>query len=60
VEEIGRTRPTTLAELMEEPTNSLTERTHIITKEDVHQKSIEQVDRGDGTAAGITKEGEIR
>jgi hypothetical protein len=36
------------------------ERTHIITKEDVHQKSTEQVDRGDDTAARITKEGEIR
>jgi hypothetical protein len=36
------------------------ERTHIITKEDVHQKSTEQVDREDDTAAGITKEGEIR
>jgi hypothetical protein len=36
------------------------ERTHIITKEDVHQKSTEQVDKGDDTAAGITKEGEIR
>jgi hypothetical protein len=31
------------------------ERTHIITKEDVHQKSTEQVDRGDDTASGITK-----
>jgi hypothetical protein len=36
------------------------ERTYIITKENVHQKSTEQVDRGDDTAAGITKEGEIR
>jgi hypothetical protein len=36
------------------------ERTHIIIKEDVHQKSTKQVDRGDDTAAGITKEGEIR
>jgi hypothetical protein len=36
------------------------ERTHIITKEDVHQKSTEQVDRGGDTAVGIIKEGEIR
>jgi hypothetical protein len=36
------------------------ERTHITTKEDVHQKSTEQVDRGDDIAAGITKEGKIR
>jgi hypothetical protein len=36
------------------------ERTHIIAKEDVHQKSTEQVDGGDDTAAGITKEGKIR
>jgi hypothetical protein len=36
------------------------ERTHIITREDAHQKSIEQVDREDDTTAGITEEGEIR
>jgi hypothetical protein len=36
------------------------EKTHIITKKDVHQKSTEQVDRGDDIAAGIIKEGEIR
>jgi hypothetical protein len=36
------------------------ERTHIIIREDAHQKSIEQVDREGDTAAGITKEGEIR
>jgi hypothetical protein len=36
------------------------ERTHITIKEDVHQKSTEQVDRGDDTTAGITKEGEVR
>jgi hypothetical protein len=36
------------------------ERTHIITKENVHQKSTEQVDRGDDTTTRITKEGEIR
>jgi hypothetical protein len=30
------------------------------TKEDVHQKPTEQVDRGEDTAAEITKEGEIR
>jgi hypothetical protein len=36
------------------------EKTHTTTKEDVHQKSTEQVDRGDDTAAGIIKEGEIR
>jgi hypothetical protein len=36
------------------------ERTHIITKEDDHQKSTERVDKGDDTAAGIIKEGETR
>jgi hypothetical protein len=36
------------------------ERTHITIKEDVRQKSTEQVDRGGDTAAGVTKEGEIR
>jgi hypothetical protein len=33
---------------------------HITTKVGVHQKSTEQVDRGEDTAAEITKEGEIR
>jgi hypothetical protein len=33
---------------------------HITLKEDVHQKPTEQVDRGEGTAVEITKEGEIR
>jgi hypothetical protein len=36
------------------------ERMHIITKEDDHQKSTEQVDKGDDTAAGIIKEGKTR
>jgi hypothetical protein len=36
------------------------ERTHIKTKEDAHQKSTKQVDRGDDTAAGIIKKSEIR
>jgi hypothetical protein len=35
-------------------------RMHITTKEDVHQKSTEQVDKEDDTAAEITKEGEVR
>jgi hypothetical protein len=60
VEEIGRTRPTIEAELIEEANRFLMERMHITTKEDIHQKSTEQVDRGEDTAAGITKEGEIR
>jgi hypothetical protein len=33
---------------------------HITIREDVHQKATEQVDRGEDTAAEITKEGEIR
>jgi hypothetical protein len=36
------------------------ERTHITTREDIHQKSAEQVDREGDTAAGIAKEGKIR
>jgi hypothetical protein len=36
------------------------ERMHITIKEDVHQKAIEQVGRGEGTATEITKEGKIR
>jgi hypothetical protein len=36
------------------------ERTRITTKEDDHQKSIEQVDKGGDIAVGITKGGEIR
>jgi hypothetical protein len=38
----------------------MTERMHITIKEDVHQKSIEQVDKEDDTIAEITKEGEVR
>jgi hypothetical protein len=60
VEEIGRTRPMVVAELMKEA-NKFTDREDAYNnKRDVHQKSTEQVDRGDDTAAGITKEGEIR
>jgi hypothetical protein len=36
------------------------ERTRITTKEDVHQKSTESVDREGDIAAGIIKEGEVR
>jgi hypothetical protein len=36
------------------------ERTHIITKEDDHQKSTERAGKGDDTAAGIIKKGETR
>jgi hypothetical protein len=36
------------------------ERMHTTTKEDVHQKSTEQVDKEDDTTAEITKEGEDR
>jgi hypothetical protein len=36
------------------------ERMHITTKEDVHQKSTEQVDKEDDIATEITKEGKVR
>jgi hypothetical protein len=36
------------------------ERTHIITKEDDHQKSTERVGKGDDTAAVIIKKGGTR
>jgi hypothetical protein len=36
------------------------ERTHITTREDVHRKSTEQVDKEGDTAVGIAKEGKIR
>jgi hypothetical protein len=36
------------------------ERTHIITKEDDHQKSTERAGKGDDTTAGIIKNGETR
>jgi hypothetical protein len=36
------------------------ERTHIITKEDGHQKSTERVGKGDDTTAGIIKKGGTR
>jgi hypothetical protein len=55
VEEIGRTRPTTVAELMEEAKK-------FADGEDAYNNKrgrSPEVDRGDDTAAGITKEGEI-
>jgi hypothetical protein len=36
------------------------ERTHIITKEDDHQKLIERAGKGGNTAAGIIRKGETR
>jgi hypothetical protein len=36
------------------------ERTHIITKENDHQKLTEQVGKGDDTVAGIIKTGGTR
>jgi hypothetical protein len=60
VEEIGRTRPTTVAELMEEANRFADGEDAYNNKEDVHQKLIEQVDRGEDTAAEIIKEGKIR
>jgi hypothetical protein len=33
---------------------------HLTIKEDAHQKPTKQVDRGEDTAAEITKESEIR
>jgi hypothetical protein len=36
------------------------ERTHIITKEDSHQKLTKQAGRGGDTIAGIIKKGETR
>jgi hypothetical protein len=60
VEEIGRTRPTTVTELMEEANKFADGEDAYNNKRDVHQKSTEQVDRGDDTAAGIIKESKIR
>jgi hypothetical protein len=59
VEEIGRTRPRTVSELME-VTDSLIEKMHTTTKGDVQQKSTEQAGRGEGIATKITTQGEIR
>jgi hypothetical protein len=60
VEEIGRTMPTRVDELMEEANRFADGEDAHNNKKDVHQKSTEQVDRGEDTATGITKEGEIR
>jgi hypothetical protein len=56
VEEIGRTRPTTVAELMEQANK-------FADGEDAYNNKrgrSPEVDRGGDTAAGIIKEGEVR
>jgi hypothetical protein len=56
VEEIGRTRPITVAELMEEA-NKFADGEDAYNNKDGHQKSTEQTNRGDDI---IIKEGETR
>jgi hypothetical protein len=56
MEEIGRTRPTIVAELMEQVNKFADE-------EDAYNNKSgcsPEVDRGDDTAAGVTKKGEVR
>jgi hypothetical protein len=36
------------------------EKTHITTKEDIHQKSIERAGKGEDTAMEIATQGKIR
>jgi hypothetical protein len=60
VEEIGRTKPKTVSELMEVANRFADGEDNITTKGDVHQKSIERAGKGDDTATKIAMQGEIR
>jgi hypothetical protein len=60
VEEIGRKRPITVAELMEEANRFADGEDAYNNKIGCSPEAAEQVDRGEGTVAEITKEGEIR
>jgi hypothetical protein len=60
MEEIGRTRPTTVAELMEETNKFADGEDAYNNKIDNHQKLTERAGKGDDTVAGIIKKGETR
>jgi hypothetical protein len=53
VEELGRTRPKTVSELMEIASRFAMEKTLTTTKGHVHQKSTEQAGKGAGLATRI-------
>jgi hypothetical protein len=60
VEEIGRTRPTTVTELMEQA-NKFADREDTYNNKRRRSPEVDRrVDRGDDAAAGIIKEGKIR
>jgi hypothetical protein len=60
VEELGRTKPGTVSELMEVANRFADGEDGITIKGDVHQKLIEQAGKGEGTATKIAMQGEIR
>jgi hypothetical protein len=59
VEEIGRTRPRTVSELMEVSNRFADGEDAYNKKGDVHQKSTEQAGRGEDITMEITTQGEI-
>jgi hypothetical protein len=60
VEDIGRTRPRTVSELME-TANRFTDGEDVYNnKRGIHQKSTKQASKGEDTAMATTTEGEIR
>jgi hypothetical protein len=60
VEEIGRTRPTTVAELIEEA-NKFTDGEDAYNNKRGRSPEVDRtIDKGDDTAAGIIKEGETK
>jgi hypothetical protein len=60
VEEIGRTRPRTVSELMEVASRFADGEDVYNNKRGIHQKSTNQAGKGKDTAMAITTEGEIR
>jgi hypothetical protein len=60
MEELGRTKPRTVSELMEVAKKLPMEKTRTTTKGHVHEKSIEQAGKVEGLAMRIAAQSEIR
>jgi hypothetical protein len=60
VKEIGRIKPRTVSELMEIANRFADGEDAYNNKRDVHRKSTNPADKGDGTATATTMEDEIR
>jgi hypothetical protein len=60
VEELGRTKPKTISELMEVANRFIDGRMHTTIKGGARQKSREQARKGEGTAMKMAVQGKIR